>query len=202
MWKRKRKKQESEAPEEEPSNDEQTGEVADEKLSTEEQQTDGEEEASSSKELQSSEVVEKSLSTEEGPANNVSEGTSSAKDQPQSGVTIEATPTAEEEHPRGVFIFGRKVEGRFKKVLTALFSIFLFPPIILFSLVIIATVGLLAYPFMLLAICMFFIATPVILPFITIIVLITGKGTVHFGLKNKKFGIKVLGITLPPRADR
>ena len=35
----------------------------------------------------------------------------------------------EEESPYGVFIFGKKVQNRFKKFLIALFSIFLFPPL-------------------------------------------------------------------------
>ncbi len=58
-----------------------------------------------------------------------------------------------------------------------------------------------ALPITLLSLCILLIALPVAIPLITVITLITGKGIVHFGLKNKKFAIKVLGITFPPNAD-
>ncbi len=114
----------------------------------------------------------------------------------------------EEESPYGVFIFGRKVHG-FAKFLTALFSIFLFPPFILFGLLIITSIVLLAFPLIsialpivLLALCILLIALPVVLPLITVLSLITGRGKVHFGLKNKKFAMRIFGITIPPHADR
>lgn len=183
MWKRKRKRKEKEVVE-----DKSAVEAVKEESTTEQQ---------------ANEVIEKELPPEEKQTKEISEETpSSAENQQQAAETIEEAPPIEEDPPSGVFIFGKKVEGRFKKFLTALFSIFLFPPIIIFGLVVIASVGLFAYPFMLLALCMLLIAMPVILPFITIIVLISGKGKVCFGLKNKKFALKVLGLTFPPRAER
>ncbi|MFQ5712613.1 MAG: hypothetical protein ACE5GU_01105 [Candidatus Scalinduaceae bacterium] len=124
-------------------------------------------------------------------------------------IVDEETPFQEEESPYGVFIFGKKVQNRFKKFLTALFSIFLFPPLILFGLLIITSIVLLAFPLIsialpivLIALCILLIALPVMVPLITVLSLITGKWKVHFGLKNKKFAIKIFGITFPPHADR
>lgn len=189
MWKRKRKRKEKEAVED--------------KSAVEEGHTDEAVKEESTTEQQAGEVIEKELPPEEKQTKEISEETpSSAENQQQAAETIEEAPPIEEDPPSGVFIFGKKVEGRFKKFLTALFSIFLLPPIIIFGLVVIASVGLIAYPFMLLALCMLLIAMPVILPFIIIIVLISGKGKVYFGLKNKKFAFKILGLTFPPHADR
>jgi hypothetical protein len=125
-------------------------------------------------------------------------------------IVDEETPFQEEEEsPYGVFIFGKKVQNRFKKFLIALFSIFLFPPLILFGLLIITSIILLAFPLIsialpivLIALCILLIALPVMVPLVTVLSLITGKGKVHFGLKNKKFAIKMFGITFPPHADR
>ncbi|MCR4290626.1 MAG: hypothetical protein NUV86_10255, partial [Candidatus Scalindua sp.] len=115
----------------------------------------------------------------------------------------------EEDSSSGVFIFGEKIESRFKKFATAMFSIFLLPPVIVFGLSVITIVVLIVFPLIsivlpitLLSLCILFILLPVVLPLLTIIALITGKGKVQFGLENKKFAIKVLGITIPPYADR
>ena len=191
MWKLKRKRKEKEAVE-----DKSAVEVVKEEPTTEQQTGEASEEVPSPKEQQAGDVIEKDLSPEEKQTKEISEET------PSSAKTIEEAPPIEEDPPSGVFIFGKKVEGRFKKFLTALFSIFLLPPITIFGLLVIASVGLFAYPFMLLAFCMLLIAMPVFLPFITIIVLISGKGKVYFGLKNKKFALKILGLTFPPRAER
>ena len=131
-----------------------------------------------------------------------------SKEEQISAVT-EETPSIEEISPSGIFIFGKRVEGRFTKFITALFSIFILPPVVLFGLLVITSVVLIAFPLIsialpvtLLSLCILLIALPVVIPFLTVISLIAGKGTIHFGLKNKKFAIKVLGITFPPYADR
>ena len=124
--------------------------------------------------------------------------------------TGEALPVeAEEVLSSGVFIFGNRIESRFKKFLTVIFSIFLLPPVIVFGLSVITIVVLIAFPLIsiilpitLLSLCILFILLPVVLPLLTIVALITGKGKVQFGLENKKFAIKVLGITIPPYAGR
>ena len=115
----------------------------------------------------------------------------------------------EEDSSSGVFIFGNRIESRFKKFMTAMFSIFLLPPVIVFGLSVITIVVLIAFPLIsivlpitLLSLCILFILLPVVLPLLTIIALITGKGKVQFGLENKRFAIKVLGITIPPYAGR
>lgn len=125
-----------------------------------------------------------------------------------SAVTKE-TPSIEEISPSGIFIFGKRIEGRFTKFITALFSIFILPPVVLFGLLVITSVVLIAFPLIsialpiaLLSLCILLIALPVVIPFLTVISLIAGKGSIHFGLKNKKFAIKVLGVTFPPYADR
>jgi hypothetical protein len=78
-----------------------------------------------------------------------------------------------------------------------------------FGLSVITIVVLIAFPLIsivlpitLLSLCILFILLPVVLPLLTIVALITGKGKVQFGLENKKFAIKVLGITIPPYAGR
>jgi hypothetical protein len=181
MWKRKKKQQADVEVEETPSSEEEEKQVS---VATEE--------TPSPEEEQVGEVAEETPSPEEEHVGEVAEETS----------------FEEEESPYGVFIFGKKVHG-FKKFLTALFSIFLFPPFILFGLLIITSVVLLAFPLIsialpivLLTLCILLIALPVVLPLITILALITGRGKVHFGLKNRKFAIRVFGITIPPHADR
>lgn len=184
MWKRKKKQQADVEVEETPSSEEEEKQVS---VATEETSSSEEEEQ------QVSDVVEEMPSS---------------KEEEHVGEEAEETPFEEEESPYGVFIFGKKVHG-FAKFLTALFSIFLFPPFILFGLLIITSIVLLAFPLIsialpivLLALCILLIALPVVLPLITILTLITGKGKVHFGLKNRKFAIRVFGITIPPHADR
>ncbi len=157
-------------------------------------------------------VEETSSSKEEEQVGEVTEETPSPKEEFQvneNEIVDEETPFQEEEEsPYGVFIFGKKVHG-FKKFLTALFSIFLLPPFILFGLLIVTSIVLLAFPLIsialpivLLALCILLIALPVMVPLITVLSLITGKWKVHFGLKNKKFAIRIFGITFPPHADR
>lgn len=131
-----------------------------------------------------------------------------SKEEQISAVT-EETPSIEEISPSGIFIFGKRIEGRFTKFITALFSIFILPPVILFGLLVITSIVLIAFPLIsialpiaLLSLCILLIALPVVIPFLTVISLIAGKGSIHFGLKNKKFAIKVLGVTFPPYADR
>ena len=182
MWKRKKKQQADEVVEETPSSKE------------EEQVSVATEETPSPK--------------EEEQVGEVAEEAFSSKEEEHVGEVAEEIPFEEEESPYGVFIFGKKVHG-FTKFLTALFSIFLFPPFILFGLLIITSIVLLAFPLIsialpivLLALCILLIALPVMLPLITVLSLITGRGKVHFGLKNKKFAMRIFGITIPPHADR
>ncbi len=169
------------------------------------------------KEIPSSKDEEEqvSVATEEMPSSKeeekVSEAiqeTTASKEEQISAVT-EETPSLEEVSPSGVFIFGKRIESRFKKFITVLISIFLLPPVVLFGLLVITSVVLIAFPLIsialpitLLSLCILLIALPVVIPFLTVITLITGKGKIHFGLKNKKFAIKVLGVTFPPHADR
>ncbi len=200
MWKRKKKQQADVEVEETPSSEEEEKQVS---VVTEETPSSEEEE-------QVSIVAEETPSSkeEEEQVGVATEETPSSEEEEQVGEVAEETSFEEEESPYGVFIFGKKVHG-FKKFLTALFSIFLFPPFILFGLLIITSVVLLAFPLIsialpivLLTLCILLIALPVVLPLITILALITGRGKVHFGLKNKKFAIRIFGITIPPHADR
>ncbi|MCP4252098.1 MAG: hypothetical protein GY775_01600 [Candidatus Scalindua sp.] len=167
-------------------------------------------------------VTEKSASSEVEQAVSVeTEKISSAKEEEKVSATAEKAPLekkeekagnaiiVEEVSSSGVFIFGSKVESGFKKFMTAMFSIFLLPPAIVFGLSVITIVVLIAFPLVsivlpitLLSLCILFILLPVVLPFLTVVSLITGKGKVQFGLENKKFAIRVLGITIPPYAGR
>jgi hypothetical protein len=198
MWKRKKKRQVAEASEETPSSKEEVVDAVTEKSTS----SEGEETVSA--------VAEEAPSVEEEKAVSATEEEAlPAKEDETVGVgTGEALPV-EEVPSSGVFIFGNRIESGFKKFMTAMFSIFLLPPVIVFGLSIITIVVLIAFPLIsivlpitLLSLCILFILLPVVLPLLTIVALITGKGKVQFGLENKKFAIKVLGITIPPYAGR
>ncbi len=207
MWKRKKKQQVVEAEKEtvdavteEPSSLE--GEKAvsvatDEGSSTKEEETDNA-------------ATEEAPYTEEEKADSKTSGeVLPAREEEKVGAGTGETLSVEDISSSGVFIFGNKIESGFKKFLTALFSIFLLPPAIVFGLTVITAVVLIAFPLIsivlpitLLSLCILFILLPVVLPFLTVVSLITGKGKVQFGLENKKFAIRVLGITIPPYAGR
>ena len=169
------------------------------------------EKVSSAKEEEKvSTTAEKVPSTEEEKTVSVAteEAPSEKKEERVGGETGNAI-AVEDVSSSGVFIFGNRIESRFKKFMTAMFSIFLLPPVIVFGLSVITIVVLIAFPLIsiilpitLLSLCILFILLPVVLPLFTIIALITGRGKVQFGLENKKFAIKVLGITIPPYAGR
>ncbi len=169
------------------------------------------EKASSAKEEEKvSTTAEKVPSTEEEKTVSVAteEAPSEKKEERVGGETGNAI-AVEDVSSSGVFIFGNRIESRFKKFMTAMFSIFLLPPVIVFGLSVITIVVLIAFPLIsiilpitLLSLCILFILLPVVLPLLTIVALITGKGKVQFGLENKKFAIKVLGITIPPYSGR
>ena len=186
MWKRKKKQKEAEAVEE-------TVDAVTEKS------------ASSEAEQAVSVETEKISSAKEEKVSAAAEKASLQKKEEKAG---NAT-AVEEVSSSGVFIFGSRVESRFKKFMTAMFSIFLLPPAIVFGLSVITVVVLIAFPLVsivlpitLLSLCILFILLPVVLPFLTVVSLITGKGKVQFGLENKKFAIRVLGITIPPYSGR
>ncbi len=210
MWKRRKKKNQevNEAVEEEKVN---TG--AGEVSSPEEEQavaSGATEEISTSMEEKSADIVtEETPPVEEEAVSTISGGTPPSENEEKIEIAAKETISIGEDASNGVFIFGKKIESRFKKFMTALFSIFLLPPTIVFGLLVITVVVLIAFPLIsiilpitLLSLCILFIALPVVIPFLTVISLITGKGKIHFGLKNKKFAIRVLGMTLPPRAGR
>ena len=188
--------------------------ATEEKLSSKEEENVSEaiqETAVSKEDEQVSTVTEEIAPSNKEEEEKVSEATQetiASKEEQFSAVT-EETPSIEEVSPSGVFIFGKRIESRFKKFITVLISIFLLPPVVLFGLLVITSVVLIAFPLIsialpitLLSLCILLIALPVVIPFLTVITLITGKGKVYFGLKNKKFAIKVLGVTFPPYADR
>jgi hypothetical protein len=207
MWKRKKKQKVAEAAEET------VDAVTEESPSAEGEQAVSvkTEKASSAKEEEKiSTAAEEAPSTEEEKAvTAAAEEAPLEKKEEKVGVETEKTLAVEEVSSSGVFIFGNRVESGFKKFLTVIFSIFLLPPVIVFGLSVITIVVLIAFPLIsivlpitLLSLCILFILLPVVLPLLTIVALITGKGKVQFGLENKKFAIKVLGITIPPYAGR
>ena len=207
MWKRKKKQKVAEAAEET------VDAVTEESPSSEGEQAVSvkTEKASFAKEEETVSVAaEEAPSTEEEKAvTATAEEAPLEKKEEKVGVETEKTIAVEEVSSSGVFIFGNRVESGFKKFLTVIFSIFLLPPVIVFGLSVITIVVLIAFPLIsivlpitLLSLCILFILLPVVLPLLTIVALITGKGKVQFGLENKKFAIKVLGITIPPYAGR
>ncbi len=207
MWKRKKKQKVAEAAEET------VDAVTEESPSSEGEQAVSvkTEKASFAKEEETvSAAAEEAPSSEEEKAVSASaEETPLEKKEEKVGVETEKALAVEEVSSSGVFIFGKKVESGFKKFLMTMFSIFLLPPVIVFGLSVITIVVLIAFPLIsivlpitLLSLCILFILLPVVLPLLTIVALITGKGKVQFGLENKKFAVKVLGITIPPYAGR
>ncbi len=199
MWKWKKKQQIAEAVEETPSSKEE--ETVD-TITEEAPSSEGEQMVSVAAEEAPSAEGEKAVSA-------AAEEVPPVKNQEKVGIGTGEALAKEEVPSSGVFIFGQKVESGFKKFLTAIFSIFLLPPAIVFGLTVVTAVVLIAFPLIsivlpitLLSLCILFILLPVVLPFITVVSLITGKGKVQFGLENKKFAIRVLGITIPPYAGR
>ena len=206
MWKRKKKQKVAEAVEE-------TVDAVTEEFSSSEgdQAVSVETEKASAKEEEkvSTTAEEVSSTEEEKTVSVVAEEAPPEENEEKVGVETGNAIAVEEVSSSGVFIFGNRIESRFKKFMTALFSIFLLPPVIVFGLSVITIVVLVAFPLIsiilpitLLSLCILFILLPVVLPLLTIVALITGKGKVQFGLENKKFAIKVLGITIPPYAGR
>ncbi len=207
MWKRKKKQKVAEAAEET------VDAVTEEFPSSEGEQAVSvkTEKASFAKEEETVSVAaEEAPSTEEEKAVSASaEEAPLEKKEEEVGVKAGNTIAVEGVSSSGVYIFGSRIESRFKKFMTAMFSIFLLPPAIIFGLSVITIVVLIAFPLVsivlpitLLSLCILFILLPVVLPFLTVVSLITGKGKVQFGLENKKFAIRVLGITIPPYAGR
>ena len=202
MWKRKKKQKEAEAVEET------VDAVTEKSASSEAEQAVSmeTEKISSAKEEKVRTTAEKvPAAEEEKTVSAAAEKVSLEEKEEKAGNAI----TVEDVSSSGVFIFGSRVESGFKKFMTAIFSIFLLPPAIVFGLSVITVVVLIAFPLVsiilpitLLSLCILFILLPVVLPFLTVVSLITGKGKVQFGLENKKFAIRVLGITIPPYAGR
>ena len=202
MWKRKKKQKEAEAVEET------VDAVTEKSASSEAEQAVSveTEKISSAKEEKVRTTAEKvPAAEEEKTVSAAAEKVSLEEKEEKAGNAI----TVEDVSSSGVFIFGSRVESGFKKFMTAIFSIFLLPPAIVFGLSVITVVVLIAFPLVsiilpitLLSLCILFILLPVVLPFLTVGSLITGKGKVQFGLENKKFAIRVLGITIPPYAGR
>ncbi len=188
MWKRKKKKS--------------SEEVEGEALTAEEGHEDTKEVevASPSDEATSSSIAQEVKETDE---ETTVQEEDKQPDEAMKEISVEDEPTS------GVFIFGNKIEGGFKKFISTLFSIFFLPPTILFALLILTSVVLLVFPLVaivlpiiLILFCILVVSLPVLIPFFTIVSLITDKGKVCFGFRNKKFAIKVLGITFPRHADR
>ncbi len=209
MWKRRKKKNQeaNEAVEEEKVNTE----AGDASSLEEEQAVDSvKEDTSTSREEKSADVVTEEIPpAEEDVVSTATGEISSSKKEEKIELVAEDAISIGEDTSNGVFIFGKKVESRFKKFMTALFSIFLLPPTIIFGLLVITIVVLIAFPLIsiilpitLLSLCILFIALPVVIPFLMVIYIITGQGKINFGLKNKKSARRVLGITLPTRAER
>ena len=207
MWKRKKKQKKAEAVEET------VDAVTEKSASSEAEQAvsvETEKASSVKDEEKASTVAEEVPSTEEKKeVSATAEKVPLEKKEEEVGVEAGNTITVEDVSSSGVFIFGSRIESRFKKFMTALFSIFLLPPAIVFGLSVITIVVLIAFPLVsivlpitLLSLCILFILLPVVLPFLTVVSLITGKGKVQFGLENKKFAVRVLGITIPPYAGR
>tara|TARA_B100001964_G_scaffold203357_1_gene232299 strand:- start:86 stop:709 length:624 start_codon:yes stop_codon:yes gene_type:complete len=207
MWKRKKKQKKAEAVEET------VDAVTEKSASSEAEQAvsvETEKASSVKDEEKASTVAEEVPSTEEKKeVSATAEEVPLEKKEEKVGVEAGNTITVEDVSSSGVFIFGSRIESRFKKFMTALFSIFLLPPAIVFGLSVITIVVLIAFPLVsivlpitLLSLCILFILLPVVLPFLTVVSLITGKGKVQFGLENKKFAVRVLGITIPPYAGR
>lgn len=108
----------------------------------------------------------------------------------------------------GVFIFGRKIEGRFQKIFLAILAITLIPPTFLFSIALLICVCSLLFPLVTIIMIAFFPATifsffilmaalPVMFPAILIFLLITSKGKLSAFAEGKLLILKLYRWTLP-----
>ncbi|MGR3317088.1 MAG: hypothetical protein ACUZ8O_01220 [Candidatus Anammoxibacter sp.] len=113
-----------------------------------------------------------------------------------------------EDTQSGVFIFGKKIEGRFQKVFFGILAITLIPPTFLFSIALLVCITLLIFPLITVIIIATFPATifsffilmavlPVLFPAILIFLLITGKGRLSVFAEGKLLILKVFRWTLP-----
>ncbi|MGR3218568.1 MAG: hypothetical protein ACUZ8H_01955 [Candidatus Anammoxibacter sp.] len=158
-----------------------------------------------------SEDIPENLSTEN--EQNDSAETSITK----TGVSNEETDIAEttedddeyyEDTQSGVFIFGKKIDGTFRKVIFAILAITLIPPTFLFSIALLVCVALLIFPLITVILIATFPATifsffilmavlPVAFPAILIFLLITGKGKLSAFAEGKLLVLKLFKWTLP-----
>lgn len=110
--------------------------------------------------------------------------------------------------PSGVYIFGRKIEGKFTKFMFGLWAIFLMPPTFLFCIALLMCVFLLIYPLLTLIVFAVFptiifsiliclAVVPVVFPFIVIFLLFSGKGILSLFSEGKLFFLKFFRWTLP-----
>ena len=113
-----------------------------------------------------------------------------------------------EDEQSGVFIFGKKIDGGFRKILFGILAITLIPPTFLFSIALLVCVTLLIFPLITIIIIAAFPATifsffilmavlPVLFPAILIFLLITNKGRLSAFEEGKLLVLKIFKWTLP-----
>ena len=114
---------------------------------------------------------------------------------------IEEVP---EDMSGGVILYGKKINGFFKKSFWGLLTIFVFPPILTFALSILVIISMLIFPLLgiilvatipvvLVTLFIFVVALPVLFPLLVIFLLITGKGRLLIGSEGKWFGLEMFG---------
>lgn len=108
----------------------------------------------------------------------------------------------------GVFIFGKKIEGRFGKLFFGALTIGLLPPTFIFGVALliciflllfplIAMLLLVAFPTVIFSLLILFAALPVVFPFLIIFLLFTDKGKFAIFSEGKTLILKLFHWTFP-----
>lgn len=104
----------------------------------------------------------------------------------------------------GVILYGRKISGFVGKGFWGILSIFILPPVFAFAFSVAIMVFMLIFPLLAVTLIastpvvfvtlfIFLIALPVVFPLIVLFLLITGKGRLLIGSEGKWFGIEMFG---------
>lgn len=108
----------------------------------------------------------------------------------------------------GVFVFGKKIEGRIRKVFFTALAIGFLPPTFIFGVALLICIFLLLFPLatmlllasfptIIFSLLILFAVLPVVFPFIIIFLLFTGKGKLSVFSEGKLLAIKLFRWTLP-----
>lgn len=108
----------------------------------------------------------------------------------------------------GVFIFGKKIEGRIGKLFFGALTIGLLPPTFIFGVALLICIFLLLFPLIamlllvvfptaIFSLLILFVALPVVFPFLIIFLLFTDRGKLSLFSEGKTLALKLFHWTFP-----